>query len=213
MSAPRTPRVLGLHRGAGTTTVARALHADDGGSRGVGADLVVCTGTEESLLCAGALAVGGARPWLAVVVLEPGRVPDEARLLLAARRCAGCTLLPHVGLWLGRTQPADDLSMLLGLRPDQLASTVRAYAAGLRAIAAGLVNSGLLDQARAPVVATPRTAAPPRPVVGEVVSSRRLPASAAMRVRPVSPAGDDPGRPDDLDDEALERAVQLLGTR
>lgn len=231
MTAARTPLVLGLRRATGTTTVATALHARDGGSGAGAADLVICASTEESLLRAEAIAVGGARPWLAVVMVEPGPAPTRARLRLAARRCAGVTLLPHVGRWAVPTRPVDDLTVLLGLRPDHLPQHVRDYAAGLREIAAGLVCTGLLDRARPPVVAVPQAGGPPPPVVRAVLPDRPatvarptpalrpagllLGGSTRVRVGLASAAPDSPvglGDLDDLDDEALELAVQLVGT-
>lgn len=234
MTTSRTPVVLGLHRATGTTTVAAALHAHDGGSRAAAADLVLCAGTEESLLRAGALAVGGARPWLAVVMVGAGRAPARGRLRLASRRCAGFTLLPHVGPWAGLTRPVDDLPMVLGLRPDQVPPPLRAYAAGLRAIAAGLVRTGLLDQARPPVVAAARSGGATPPVPVRVVPPGRPAAESRPALRSSSAAGfhpvaaahptvlpapsrvgsaTEPDEPDELDDEALELAVQLIGTR
>lgn len=177
MSPPRTPVVLGVGQGIGATTLAAALHAHDGGQRDVAADVVVCGGTEESLRRAEALGLGVTRPLLAVVAAGPEGMPG--RLRHTGRRYASTTVLPHVGRWRGLAGPTEEIATLLGLRPELLTPALRAYADGLREIAAGLLRSGLLRHDRPPVVArpvlVPRPAAVANPATITVPQQRTAP--------------------------------------
>jgi hypothetical protein len=220
---PRTPVVLGVTPGCGATTLARALHAHDGGQRDVAADVIVCAGTEESMRRAETLAIGAERPLLAVVLTGSGSGPGRPRLRLAGRRYATVVVVPHVARWAGRSASPDDVATLLGIKPERLPREQRAAAAAIRAVATALVGTGLLERPRPPVVARPlpsrgpeaprplavaelplvvvpalRGTVPPRPVVPGRVTLGATGIRIEPRIRP------------DLDDEALEAA--LLGS-
>jgi hypothetical protein len=166
-TTPRTPVVLGVTPGCGATTLARALHAHDGGPRDAAADVIVCAGTEESLRRAEMLAVGAERPLLAVVLTGSGPAPARPRLRLAGRRYATVVVVPHVARWASRSASPVDVATLLGIRPERLPREQRSAAAAIRALATALVGTGLLDRPRPPVVARPlptRGREAPRPL-------------------------------------------------
>lgn len=189
MSPPRTPVVLGIDARVGATTLAAALHAHDGGHGGGAADVVVCSGTDESLRRAELLGFDTLRPLLAVVAAGTG----PGRLRHAGRRYASVTLLPYVERWRGLAEPGDEVAMLLGQPPEHLPPALRAYADGLRVLAAGMLGSGQLRRERPPAVrrdAVPTPRRGPRAVADPpgVLTPGQPPASPSP---PPAPVGTD----------------------
>jgi hypothetical protein len=206
VSAVRPPVIAGLTAGAGTSTLAAALHARDGGllgHRAAGeADVVVCGSSEASLREAGALACApsGPRPVLAVVHAVPD-ASDVAGLVRRVRpRYGAVVVLPHVARWHGLAVPRDEAAAVLALPSDHLTSPVRVYAAALRTLVGALAGSGLLERTAPPLITRPQTVtlwrglqpvervAPTRPVrLGAVTPEPELD-DEAIEAGPVRPA-------------------------
>lgn len=185
MRPPRRPVVAGLAPGVGTSTLAAALHAYDGGvvdcgvrdgglhdrragTRSGGADVVVCRLDEETLRHA-ALVVPtrpGAVPVLAVTCCDARPVPT-ARLRAATSRFAAVVLLPDVPRWRGLTDPVAEAAVVLGQAPTHLPRALRQYAAALRQLVEAVIASDRLTRPAPSAVALPRAVAPrraPQPV-------------------------------------------------
>lgn len=184
MTSLRAPVIAGLHDGAGTTTVATALHGVDAGVLGtVAADVLVCRAEAESLHRLAVLLGSGhrPRPLLALTPGDPG-TPAPTGLHTLAGRWGLVTLLPHVP-----SLPGSRVAALLTHPPAELDEPLRAYATALRALAGALVAGGGLVRPPAP---------PPPP--------RRLWAGLAVVARPRAGEAIRPGAFDELDDDALE---------
>jgi hypothetical protein len=145
----RVPVIAGVAACVGTSTLAAALHARDGGRyTGGEVDVLACRGTAESL--AGAVAVAGRlaahrpRPVLAVTAEPAAPGPPPARLRWAASQFGGLVVLPHVDRWCERSGPPVDSAVLLGHPAGSLPQPLRSYADGLRALAAAVSGSGRL---------------------------------------------------------------------
>ncbi len=184
MTGVRPPVIVGLAAGSGTSTLAAALHARDAGRfeewAACGADIVVCRTEQPSLRRAATLACAqpGARPLLAVT-LGPGDQEQhaaETALPALQQRFSAVVVLPHVPRWHDRAPQHDDAATVLAQASEQLTRPLRAYAAALRTLAAGVVGSGLLGRAVPPLLALP-VAAPRR--------SRPEPLHRAEPFRPV----------------------------
>jgi hypothetical protein len=225
VSAPRTPVIAGLSGGAGTSTLAAALHARDGGRRVAAADVLVCRSTEGALRDAAALSgrTEGPPPVLAVTLgtATPTR-GLAARLRALEPRFAAVVLLPHVSRWRGLVGCHAEAATVLAA--PHLPRPLRVYAAAVRLVAAAVVATGRLDRAAPPVVPGPRNLelwrdlrpvqraatirpvllAAPRPVVPVPVAGHRpaapAPLRAVHRADTALPELDD----DALDDDALE---------
>ncbi|WP_211174815.1 hypothetical protein [Pseudonocardia xinjiangensis] len=185
MTAVRPPVIVGLAEGSGTSTLAAALHARDAGRfeewAACAADIVVCRAEQPSLRRAATLACArpGVRPLLAVT-LGPGDQEQhaaETALPALQQRFSAVVVLPHVPRWHDRAPQHDDAAAVLAQASEQLTRPLRAYAAALRTLAAGVVGSGLLGRAVPPLLALPvaaprrsrpeplRRPEPPRPVL------------------------------------------------
>lgn len=177
----RAPTVAGLRAGAGTSTLAAALHAIDAGTDLTGADIVVCRDDAGSLA---ALAACGltARTIVAVLADPADPTGTRARMSASIAGLGPVTVLPHVAalVELGRER----VGALLG-RPAHLLDTdLRGYADAVRRLATAVISGGALT-----------TGAQVRrlwPGLGPV----------ERRVRPVAPRPTTAGH--DLDDAALE---------
>jgi hypothetical protein len=225
VTGPRTPLVAGIEPGAGTSTLAAALHAEDAGLLAQQADVVVCRPTPASLLAAAAIACPGRgpHPVLAVTGPVPGEVPAAVRT-----RFGAVVELPLVEGWAGAATPAAAAADVLAAEPGALPAAQRPYAEALREVVAALIRSGQLDAAAPPTAIRPRAADPwrgarsPAPAAAPAPSRhrlrtepaaepakprRRLPDSAPCAPRPVVPALLDE------DDEAIELRNQLAGGR
>lgn len=196
MTRTRTPLVAGLSGGAGTSTLAAALHALDGGPLAGpvcgGADVLVCrSGDGLRLAAATVCPQPGPRPVLAVTGadLDPS---TQARLRALERRFGAVVLLPQMAR--RHVIPLDEAAAVLAQPASHLPRAVRPYAAALREIVAALVGSGQLLRATPPAVVVPRTAgtarAAVRPIDRAVPPRPRL-LSAVDR----TPAGMDPAAP------------------
>lgn len=213
----RPPLVVGLSRGVGTSTVAVALHAVDGGLCTGAADIVVCGSDPRSLDLAEAAAVSRIRPQLAIACGHAGVQRSRLRLLVA--RFGTVVVLPHIARWHALAGPPEEVAALLGQPPDHLPRPLRVYSAALRALTTAVLRSGQLHGSAPPafnpppppactppparrVDRRPLLVAAPRPVRPTLItgppSRRTTPAVAVGRSSP--PAAE----PLDLDDEAIE---------
>ncbi|MGD9525834.1 MAG: hypothetical protein AB7V44_03495 [Pseudonocardia sp.] len=193
MTRPRRPVVAGLTAGAGTTTFATVLHGVDGGVGGHGADLLVVRDDPASLRLLSDTAVGAGT--VAAVVLGPDTPAPSAER--AVRAAVHVVAVPHVAALAEGRVPRAHLEMLLAREPGSLPIALRPYAEALARVAAALVAGGRLDRG-------PACGVPP-------VASSSLPAGRDVGAQPIGaaaePVGVPVGVPDDLDDEALERAT------
>jgi hypothetical protein len=193
VTAVRRPAVLGLARRAGTSTLAAALHAADGGVLAVGtpgaADVLVCPADAAALRQASTLATapGAGQP---VLVLTGAVDPASAAEL--GRRFGAVVALPHVHRWPGIDARAE-AAAVLAVAPDRLPPDVRAYAHALLRVVSVLVGSGRLQDVP-PAISRP---------AGTVLWRGLRPA-----VGPVPRAGH--RRPAEPDDEALESDAEPL---
>jgi len=130
----RAPVVAGTERGAGATTVARALHGHDGGTSALGADVLVCRAGAVAHLAA---AQGSWRPVLAVV--------GEPAGALAPTPAGPVIVLPHVEALREGSLTLPEVAALLARHPTQLAAPLRAFADALRELADALVRDGRLS--------------------------------------------------------------------
>jgi hypothetical protein len=153
---PRPPLIVGLHAGAGTSTVAAALHAlDDGpcsGLRDRTADIVVCGSDAASLALANALVLAPAGPRPLLAVTTGATVPPRVRLRALEERFGTVVLLPDVARWHGLVRPLDEVGTLLAQPVEHLPRSMRSYAAALRHLAAAVLRSGQLERAVPPFV-------------------------------------------------------------
>ena len=191
MTAVRRPVITGVTRGSGTSTLAAALHAVDGGLLAPGsageADVLVCRSDEQSLRQVATLACApsGLRPVLVLAGIARG-VPTPS---VPAGQFGAVVVLPHVRRWFGGDARAE-AAAVLAYPPERLPSDVRGHAAALHRIVSALVGSGQLQRAVPPLVSRPVTA----------TLWRGLPAPGPL-VPPPTPLRDDRAEPDD---EALE---------
>jgi hypothetical protein len=153
VSAVRRPVIVGLSRRTGTSTLAAALHATDGGLLRPGtageADVLLCPADEPSLRHAATLACApaGRRPVL-VLAQAPGPPAPSPR---APHGFAAVLTLPHLARWSGPAGTCPDhratAASVLAFPPDSLPPDVASYAAALRRVVGVLTGSGLLGQA------------------------------------------------------------------
>ncbi|OLT10746.1 hypothetical protein BJF78_05555 [Pseudonocardia sp. CNS-139] len=131
----RPPLIAGVAPGSGTSTLAAALHARDGGvlpQRVAGeADVVVCRAATVRQAAALACSPVGPRPVLAVVLDEAGPDAVAARLAAVRGRFGAVATLPHVPHWAGH-DVREEAATVLALQGTYLLDPVRAYAAALR---------------------------------------------------------------------------------
>ncbi|WP_433273968.1 hypothetical protein ACQPZA_24020 [Pseudonocardia xinjiangensis] len=150
--------VAGVAGGVGTTTVATAIGASDGGvfaGRPVG--VLVCRATGDSLIRAGraaqlVAAATGRHPVLAVTAADssgPSR-PVSARLRLLEPHAAAVVVLPFVRRWRDLATPLEDVRGLLTLPRAEVPRALRRYAAALHDLSAAL-------ERRSPAAARPAT--------------------------------------------------------
>lgn len=165
MSGLRAPVVAGVAGGVGTSTLAAALHAVDGGRAPAGSrpDVLVCR--PDSLHLA-----GGRPPVLVVVADRPPRVD---------RTGAGTAVVvvPDVAAWHGVDAP--EVAGLLALAPAHRPAGLAPYIAALLDVATALVRSGVLERPAPPSGPAPlvlpapaRPPVAPRPVVPRPLVSR-----------------------------------------
>ncbi|WP_214401190.1 hypothetical protein [Pseudonocardia lacus] len=176
-AATRSPLVAGIDAGVGTSTLAAALHARDGGVLAGEADVVVCAATEESLRAAATVACPGSgpRPVLVVTGGPPAApVPPAVR----TRYCA-VVELPRIDDW--ATAAAD----VLGVPTDRLSPPLRSYAEALQTLVSALLGGGLLAASGPPMVIRPRKAEPWR---GAALHAVGLPDDLTAPARPRRPA-------------------------
>jgi hypothetical protein len=211
----RPPVVVGLVARAGTSTLAAALHARDGGRfegrSACAADVLVCPAAQAALWHAATLACAppGPRPLLAVTVGAAEADPTAAVLQAVQRRFGAVVVLPRIDRWHDLADSRNDAAAVLAQPPDRLARPLRAYAAALRALVGAVLGSGLLDAPVPPLLTRPRTEplrTVPRQVPRRVERSvpfRPVLVAAPRSVVPVPGplAATDPTEPDD---EALE---------
>lgn len=172
MNALRTPVVIGLHPGAGTSTVAAALHADEGTGREQAAD-IVCVGARALALAMSPFTPPAPPRPVLVIAADAGprslahtpHVPSHAASTGDVFAAGGCepgpplrarfdtvVVVPHLAYWAGVPAPSEEIAMLLGLAVECLPWPLRAYAAALREIAAAVVRSGQLSRPSPPRV-------------------------------------------------------------
>lgn len=201
MRGVRAPVIAGIGAGAGTTTVATALHGLDGGIAVAPADHVdvlvwrsggASPGRLEEFV--GATPAGARARLVLAVVLDDTAV---GRALPAVGRYpfAHVALLPHVAALRDRNLPRSEVATLLARRPEQLGGPLRAYVDALRELAGAVVAGGGLAARTPRGPELWRGLAPVERRVGGVV---RLGARWDVRGAPSGP------ELDDLDDDALE---------
>ena len=146
VSRARTPVVVGVSGGVGTTTVATALNGRDRGKfTGRPIDVLVCRSTSQSLLLAGNAAQclsysPELRPVLAVTADGPCAPTKaiNARLRMVEPHTAAVVVLPYVRRWRESARPLSDLLALLELPASQLDRQLRDYAAAVQALVAAV---------------------------------------------------------------------------
>ncbi|QJY45236.1 hypothetical protein [Pseudonocardia broussonetiae] len=151
MSGLRAPVIVGVAGGVGTSTLASALHAVDGGRVGAGSrpDVLVCRADSLHL---------AERGVAQVLVVVADRAPRLDRV------GAGTTVVvvPDVAAWHGLDAP--EVAGLLALAPAHRPARLAAYIAALLDVAAALVRSGVLAHPAAPARPVPLVLpAPARP--------------------------------------------------
>lgn len=210
----RAPVFAGVTDGVGTTTLAVALHAVDGGRHdGRPVDVLVCRADGESL--ARAAAATGASV-LAVVESGPvpgvqsphGGLPDAARAWIDRLRpgFGAVVVLPHVERWRGLEQPAPEVAALLA----GPAGRRSAFAVALMEIIEALLRSGTLARPGLPVGRPPRVPAGRAPDFPRVISRASVPTVVRLEPsgRPPAPSpwrGSNPAP--GPDDDALEAGL------
>lgn len=203
MTPRRPPVIAGLTGGVGTSTLAAALHARDGGridGSDVRADLLVCRSDEASVRHAAAL-IGRAtspRPVLAVTLDTGWPVRGAPRAGFSALPSEFGSAehpvdvaIPYVARWHGLVAPLDEAAAVLAQPAEHLPRPVRAYAGALQLLVAAVVGSGALDHPTPPAVTLGTTG----PCGVELWRGLR-PVQRSIPPRPVPP-----GEPDD---DALE---------
>lgn len=223
MNGVRAPMVVGLGAAAGTSTLAAALHARDGGTptwrTACGADVVVCRAAPASLRNAAELVcvTPGPRPLLAVTL--PAAVPDQHATAAALRalqpRFGAVVVLPHVDCWHDLADPLDEAPAVLAQPAEHLTGSLHSYASALRTLVTALVASGLLTRPVPPLL-TRATTARPQVVPGllERPVFRRTPVRPAPVAvpHPVAPVALPRVAPEpEPDDEALEAELGRVG--
>jgi len=150
----RAPLVVGLSRRLGTSTLAAALHATDGGLLAPGtageADIVLCLADEPTLRHVALLAYAptGPRP---VLVVAGAAAPVRAGGFGAV------VALPHVRRWAGAPDARGEAAAALAFPPEELPHDVAAYAAALHGLVHALTGSQLLRRSAPPLVSRPVT--------------------------------------------------------
>lgn len=163
--ARRVPAVGGLAGGVGTTTVARALHAQDLGVV-TGADpvpdVLLCRATAAGLAAASRVAPGQGpdRPVLAVLPLSTD--PDGVDAAAAGTGWAAVVVLPLVPAWTRTPDPWSEAAAVLSAPHPSTA--VRRYAEALGRIVTALSAGERLTR---PLVLRQR--GPLRPLRGVVL--------------------------------------------
>ena len=197
--AVRVPVVVSLTQGGGASTLAAALHADDGGLLEPGtageADILLCQEPAVRQAAALACAPTGPRPVLALVT-APGVAAGTPPPVLA-RRFAAVVELPHIGHWAATADVRREAATVLALPVLDLPPPVRRYAAALHRLVAALTESGLLERTSAPLVSRPSTG-----TLWRGLRPVQLPGLAAP-IRPV-PVPVPLGVWSEPDDEAIE---------
>jgi hypothetical protein len=195
VNAVRRPVVRGLSRRTGTSTLAAALHATDGGLLRPGTagevDVLLCPADAPSLRHAAGLACAPSGPHPVLVLAEaPGAPAAPPR---PAHGFAAALTLPHLARWVGtHADTRAAAGAVLAFPPEALPPDVAAYAAALHRVVDVLTGSGVLDRPSPPAVSRPaatvlRRGLQPRPVAAPT---------------PLRTAGSRP-RPEP-DDDALE---------
>jgi hypothetical protein len=190
VSGLRAPVVAGVAGGVGTSTLAAALHAVDGGRAAAGSrpDVLVCRA--ESLHLAGP----SAAPVLVVVADRPppfDQVGSDAAVVV----------VPDVVAWHGLDAP--EVAGLLALAPAHRPARLAAYIAALLDVAAALVRSGVLERP-APLCRPLVLPAPAPPALVPPPSRRAVPALVVVGGgRPVAP-------PVPVADRALWRGLRAV---
>jgi hypothetical protein len=198
MTRVRRPVISGVTRGSGTSTLAAALHAVDGGLLvpGAAADVLVCRSDAQSLWQAASLAraASGPRPVLVLGGTAPG-IPAPP---VPAGHFGAVVALPHLRRW-STGEARGEAAAVLAYAPERLPQDVRAYAGALHRIVSALIASGQLQ----------------RPAAHRI--SRPAAASLWRGLRPASPASRRPAlacdRPAEPDDEAIEGEPVVAGAR
>lgn len=162
MSAMRPPRVAGVCGGAGTTTVAQALHGVEEPCEPAGlpapaplhaaevADIIVCRSYAESLARAAHIAdridpATGPLPVLAVTLDSADRRwVRPLRLAELGPGWSAVVLLPHVRRWRDAPNPYAEAAGLISRQASGLPRELRPYAAAVSELARAVVDSGRL---------------------------------------------------------------------
>jgi hypothetical protein len=201
VSGVRRPVVVGLSPGAGSSTLAAALHATDGGRLCPGtareADIVLCRADRPTLRRAVTLACAPVGPQ-PVLVLAAAPDGSSAPRPVRVGRFATLVALPSVRRWIGIPSARREAAAALAVPPEDLPPDVVGYAAALRRLVDVLTGSGLLDRSTPPTISRPTTggllwrglqphslpvaAAPTR------LGSRPEPDDDALEAPPLSPA-------------------------
>lgn len=168
------PLIGGVAGGVGTSTLARALRAVDGGIYpGVApVDLLVARSTMYSLACAQrAVAATPMPPVLAVVADIPrarlsGRM--KARMRMTEPYLAGLVVVPFVDTWPDMDDPYEDAERVLATTAAEVPKVLRGFAIAIRRlidlIRPRLVVRGSIGQSAYPAGSTIPVPTNPRPV-------------------------------------------------
>ncbi|GAA2878480.1 hypothetical protein GCM10010472_40340 [Pseudonocardia halophobica] len=201
MTGFRPPSVAGVSGGVGTTTLALALHGQDGGTgAGIEADIVVCRSSAESLDRAARIAdlfdPTAVPPVLAVTVDGAERRHPE-RLDELGPGWAAVVLVPHVGRWRGIVDPYREAAGLLGTPRDRLPRALRPYLDAVTRLARAVADSGRLGRPaptpRPPT--TPPAAAPRREPTPTAPPITTPPTATILRNEPMPVTTSPPPEP------------------
>jgi hypothetical protein len=131
------PLIGGVAGGVGTTTLARALRAIDGGIYPGAApvDLLVARSTMYSLGCAQRAAAATPDPPVLAVVADIPRVrlsgQVKARLRMTEPHLGGLVVVPYVETWPELDDPLQDAERVLATVVDDLPKPLRGFAAAV----------------------------------------------------------------------------------
>lgn len=180
----RAPLVCGVAGGVGTTTIAVALHARDGGVyQGGPADIIVCRTTSTSVAAAHqAVNTVGGQPVLVVVADAPLRTPApvRARLRMVQPHITALVAMPYVPAWREIDQALAQARLILRVPCEQVPKWLRPWATALRQI----MDAVLPLVEGPPKVPTAADALPSRPVNGHPSAPPHPHVAVAQESRP-----------------------------
>ncbi|MGH3827343.1 MAG: hypothetical protein ACRDQX_09245 [Pseudonocardiaceae bacterium] len=131
----RRPLVCGVAGGVGTSTIAAALHAQDGGVYHDGpADIIVCRTTSTSITLAHrVVSTVTGMPVLVVVADGPLRPPPavRARLTMVRPHITALVAMPYIPHWREIDEALEQAKLVTRVPRDQVPKLLRPWTAAL----------------------------------------------------------------------------------